>query len=283
MRPLVQIEPGRFISDFNRRPFPVRHHLVDHPAFGLERLVELARRLPPDAVEYNAGDLPITQDPRLTPKTGLSVEETIRRITDCRSWMVLKRVEHDPEYQRILDECLDPIAADVPGMRRRQGFVFISSPGAVTPYHIDHEYNFLLQVRGKKVISIFESSILSEQEIERFYRGEHRNLVFSEDHSAEARTFELAPGDGVHVPVNAPHYVRNGAEASVSFSITFRTPDGDRRSCVYQVNDRMRRLGIDPRPVGAVPLLDRAKHLGYALYERARRRLGRRRATTQHY
>jgi ribosomal protein L16 Arg81 hydroxylase len=273
--PHVEIEPRRFTSDFNRRPFSVRHGLANHPAFDLERLVELARRLPPTAVEYNAGDIPITHDPRSTPQTGLSVEETIRRITDCRSWMVLKRVEIDPEYRRILDECLDPMVPNVPGMRQRQGFVFISSPGSVTPYHIDHEYNFLLQVRGTKAISIFEREILSEQEIERFYRGEHRNLVFSEDRAHAANTFELTPGDGVHVPVNAPHYVRNGSEASVSFSITFRTPEGDRRSATYIVNDRLRRLGLSPRPVGSAPLLDRAKHLGYAVYERARRRLGR--------
>ncbi len=279
--PLVQLDPGRFTSDFNRRPFAVRHGLADHPAFGLERLVELARRLPAHAVEYNAGDLPITHDPRSTPQTGLSVEETIRRITDCRSWMVLKRVEIDPEYARILDECLDPMTAEVPRMRRRQGFVFISSPGAVTPYHIDHEYNFLLQVRGKKAISIFDPSILSEQQIERFYRGEHRNLELAADHAHVATRFELGPGDGVHVPVNAPHYVVNGPEASISFSITFRTPEGDRRSAIYVVNDRLRRLGLAPRPVGAAPWIDRAKHLGYAVYERARRRLARR-ATPPH-
>jgi hypothetical protein len=206
---LLDIDRSRFASDFNTRPFGVRHGLADHPAFQLERLVELARRLPPAAVEYNAGDLPLTQDPSLTPQTGLSIEETIRRIHDARSWMVLKRVELDPEYKRILDDCLDEIAPLAPGMRGRQAFVFISSPGSVTPYHIDHEYNFLLQIRGTKHMSIFDRSVLSEQEIERFYRGEHRNLVFDEARAADARTFELRPGAGVHVPVNAPHYVNN--------------------------------------------------------------------------
>jgi ribosomal protein L16 Arg81 hydroxylase len=149
--------------------------------------------------------------------------------------------------------------------------VFISSPGSVTPYHIDHEYNFLLQIRGTKQISIFDRDALSEEEVERFYRGEHRNLVFDDRRASEGRTFELSPGDGVHVPVNAPHYVKNGPAASVSFSITFRTPDGDRRSAVYRVNERMRSLGIQPRPVGKQPLVDRAKYLGYALYKRAQR------------
>lgn len=270
---LLDIDRGRITSDFNLRPFAIRHSLVDHPLFSLERLVELARRLPPAAVEYNAGDLPLTQDPNQTPRTGLSVEETIRRITEARSWMVLKRVEVDGEYRRVLDDCLDEVVPFAPGMRARQAFVFISSPGSVTPYHIDHEYNFLLQIRGTKTMSIFDRSVLSEQEVERFYRGEHRNLVFDERRADTARTFELAPGDGVHVPVNAPHYVKNGPLASVSFSITFRTPDGDRRSAVYRVNERMRAVGIHPRPVGATPLLDRAKYFSYAIYKRAQRRL----------
>ena len=273
--PLRELQPGRFAADFNRQPFQIKHDLAAHPAFALERLVELARKLPVDAVEYNAGDLPITQDPTKTPRTGLSIEETIQRITDCKSWMVLKRVEVDPTYARILDDCLDEIAPLAPGMRTRRAFIFISSPGSVTPYHIDHEYNFLLQIRGTKAMTIFDPAVLSEEAIERFYRGEHRNLVFDQSHAEKAQTFELTPGDGVHVPVNAPHYVLNGPAASVSFSITFRTPQGDRRSAVYQVNDRIRRLGLRPRPVGATALVDRAKYLGYALYERARKRLGR--------
>jgi len=273
--PLREIEPGRFNADFNRRPFQIRHDLVDHPAFTLERLVELARKLPPDQVEYNAGDLPLTQDPTKTPQTGLSIEETIRRINDCKSWMVLKRVEVDDTYKKALDDCLDQIEPLAPGMRTRRAFIFISSPGSVTPYHIDHEYNFLLQIRGTKQMTVFDPKVLPEEAIERFYRGEHRNLVFDQSLQDKAQTFNLQPGDGVHVPVNAPHYVLNGPKASVSFSITFRTPEGDRRSAVYEVNDKLRRFGLKPRPVGKTPIVDRAKYLGYALYERVHKRLGR--------
>jgi ribosomal protein L16 Arg81 hydroxylase len=267
----LDLDHARVRDDFNVKPFLVRHGLADHPAFTFERLLELSRRLPPEMVEYNAGDLPLTQDPTLTPRTGLSIDETIRRINDARSWMVLKRVEADAEYRRILDECLEHVMPLAPAMRQRQAFIFISSPGSVTPYHIDHEYNFLLQIRGTKQMSIFDRSVLAEETLERFYRGEHRNLVFDAERAGQGNTFELAPGQGVHVPVNAPHYVKNGPEASVSFSITFRTPQGDRRSTVYRVNERMRSIGIKPRPVGQAPLVDRAKHLGYALYKRAQR------------
>ena len=56
-----------FAHQFNRRPFFVDHRLVGHPLFELPRLVALAQALPPDEVEYNAGDVPVNADYRQTP------------------------------------------------------------------------------------------------------------------------------------------------------------------------------------------------------------------------
>src|SRR5437870_13222115 len=104
--PLLDIDADTFRACFDRRPFLISHHLTDHPLFALPRLVELAQRLPAKDVEYNAGNIPISLDPTLTPRNGLSVEETIRRIEDCRSWLVLKYVDQDPEYGALLERCL---------------------------------------------------------------------------------------------------------------------------------------------------------------------------------
>ncbi|HEX9602581.1 MAG TPA: hypothetical protein VF973_02440 [Myxococcales bacterium] len=87
---------------FNRKPFRIQHSLGGHPLFELPRLLQLARALPERFVEYNAGALPVGVRPEETPRTGLSAEETIRRIQACGSWMVLKRVEQDPEYGAVL-------------------------------------------------------------------------------------------------------------------------------------------------------------------------------------
>ncbi len=102
----LDIDAGLFRGKFDREPFLVRHHLCDHPLFALPRLLELARALPEAQVEYNAGDLPLSQDPKLTPRNGLSIEETVRRIAECRSWMALKNVETDPAYGELLHGCL---------------------------------------------------------------------------------------------------------------------------------------------------------------------------------
>ncbi len=272
-----EFDDSAFRANFNRMPFLVRHRLSDHPLFTLPRLIELARRLPAENIEYNAGNIPIFQDPSLTPRTGLSIEETIRRIEECNSWMVMKYVEDDPEYACLLRECLIEIGEHSepidPGMCRPEGFVFISSPGAVTPCHIDPEYNFLLQIRGRKFITIFDPAdrqVLSEEMLERYLAGSHRNLTLDAEQIGRGICFTLDPGDAVHVPVTAPHYVKVGAEVSVSFSITFRTPRSDRRTIVYTVNSYLRKKGLAPAPYGRSKVRDDIKYNSFRALRRVR-------------
>ena len=267
---LLDIDPQAFAAGFGRASFMLRHHLAGHFLFSLERLVALSRALPADKVEYNAGDLPISVDPAKTPRNGLSPEETIRRIRECRSWLVLKNVERDPAYRVLLERCLAEVNAlrgtPAPQMSDRRGFIFVSSPGAVTPYHMDPEENFLLQIRGHKTMHVFDPAdraVLSEQEIERFFSGAHRNLVFRDECQTRAQAFDLAPGRALHVPQTAPHWVQNGPEVSVSFSITFQTQASMRRKHAHRMNARLRRLGVEPRPVGQSPLRDNLKQLCY--------------------
>jgi hypothetical protein len=270
-----------FADAFCRRAFGMRHRLATHPLFDLARLVRLATSLPPTSVEYNAGDVPVSLDPHQTPHTGLSVEETVRRIEECRSWMVLKNVERDPEYAALLNDSIAEVVRTghprARGAAKLEAYVFISSPGAVTPYHMDPEWNFLLQIRGRKRLTVFpcDPDIVSEEELERFYSGAHRNLVFRSEYDRKALPFDLAPGDGVHVPVTAPHWVKVGSEVSVSFSITFQTPELYRRSTLYALNHERRARGKTPRPVGESPWLDSLRFNWYRVCRKLDRLLGR--------
>jgi hypothetical protein len=282
----LQIDPLRFQERFDRQPFLVRHRLHDHPLFALPRLIELARALPEDRVEYNAGDVPVSLDPSRTPRTGLSIDETIRRIEECRSWMVFKNVERDPAYAALLDTCLDQVREHSesawPGMGRREGFIFVSSPGSVTPYHMDPEHNFLLQMRGQKQVSLFDGEdreLLTERELEKFYARGHRNLILADANQPKAQVFALGSGDGLYFPVTWPHWVKNGSQVSVSFSITFRTASSDRREVLYRVNERLRRVGIHLPPVGRSELVDGAKYQAFRTLARAHRWFGGRGAT----
>jgi hypothetical protein len=259
----------------------VPHHLCGHELFSLARLVELSKRLPAAQVEYNAGEVPVGLDPARTPRNGLSPEETIRRIAECRSWLVLKNVERDPEYRLLLEACLAEVRAIstrlTEGMRDPHAFIFVSSPGAVTPYHMDPEENFLLQIRGTKTMSVFDRadrSVVSEPQIERFFTGAHRNLTWREDFQRRARTFDLRPGVALHVPFASPHWVQNGPEVSISFSITFNTRASMRTLHAHQMNARLRRWGVVPVPVGRSALRDSLKQLISRASARAGRWVG---------
>ncbi|HEY7189909.1 MAG TPA: cupin-like domain-containing protein [Vicinamibacterales bacterium] len=271
----LRFNPTNVRERFDRAPFLIEHNLADHPLLQLPRLMELSAALPAESVEYNAGNLPVNQDPKLTPRTGLTVSETLRRIEECNSWMVLKYVGQDPDYSRLLDACLDqiqPVVDDIcPGMTERHAFIFVSSPGAVTPYHVDFEYNFLLQVRGEKDITVFDPfdrSLLSEEQRERFCTGAPRNLVFRDHFSDKGHTFHLRPGVGVHVPLTSPHWVKVGPSVSISFSITFQSRVSDRRIGAHKTNALLRRLGMSPEEVGQSEMRDSLKYTAHRILRR---------------
>jgi Cupin-like domain len=278
-REWLELDADQFRAGFNRQPFMIGHHLAGHPLFELPQLLELAQRLPADCIAYNAGNVAVAEGLYRAPRTGLSVEETIRRIEACQSWMVLKHVELDAEYRALLDGCLDEVQQFseplAPGMRKREGFIFISSPRSVTPYHLDPEYNFLLQIRGSKRVHIWnpnDREVITDEDLEDFFTSEEQErLRFKDEYERKAFVFELTPGRGLHFPVTAPHWIENGEGVSVSFSATFRTPASERRAVVYGVNAALRRRGWEPTPAGRSAVLDTMKYHAGRVARRLRR------------
>lgn len=278
MQALLELDRQALVPSFDRRPFVVRHHVREDPLFTIPALVELARRLPESSVEYQSGRVPVGLDPAAAPKTGLSLAETLLRIDDCASWVVLKHVERVPAYRDLMLRALDEVAAAHPALPGRildpAAFVFVSSAASVTPYHIDPEHNFLLQIRGEKTMYVWDPAdrrAVPEEELERFHAGGHRNLAFADELQRQATRFDLVAGDALHVPTTAPHWVQNGGAVSVSLSVTFRTPDNYRREALYRINARLRRMRLRPRPPGSSPVADWVKLASFEALRRARR------------
>lgn len=275
---LLDVSPEVFQASFDRTPFTFGHRLAAHPLLTLPRLVELSAVLPASSIEYNAGSLPISMD-TAAPGNGLSIDETIRGIESHNSWMVLQNVEQDTAYRALLLECVGEISNVVAPIRSRalqpEAFIFISSASAVTPYHMDPEHGFLLQIVGDKTVTVFDGAdraIVSEHDLERFYSGvRHRHMTLHESAQRSARTFTLTPGNGVHIPVTFPHYVEVGAHYSISLSITFRTADLYRRANAYYVNGFLRHRGLHPRPPGAAAWSDAMKDRAARMLRGARR------------
>lgn len=271
----LDIDRAQFDANFPHTPFPVKHRLVDHPLFKIDRLLELAKSLPESHVEYNAGDIPLNMGSQASPRTGLSAEETIRRIQEAKSWMVIKNVEANPDYSALLDECLSQVhdwsEGVVSGMFNKEGFIFLSSPNSKTPFHVDPEHNFLLQIRGSKTVAIFDphdDAVATNEEIERGLYGGVRNLTYTPEKEKRAKLFDLTPGKGVHFPVAAPHWVKNGPEVSVSFSITFRSKQSEREEALRHFNLAMRNKGWTPSKLGQSVARDGLKYLMFRVVRR---------------
>ncbi len=255
---------------FPRAPFTLQHPYVQEARLALPAIVDLATRLPPDKVEYNLGDLDVHQDPSATPGNGLTIAQTLERIESCRSWMVLKNIERAPAYQALLAESLagvdDLVRPVFPSVFGVEGFVFVSSAGSVTPFHLDPEHNFLCQIRGTKTVHVWDPDdqlVLPRPRLEASCLGAHRNLDYAPSFQARARSFTLRPGDALYIPVWAPHWVENGPEVSISYSFTFRSDQSERRRKLNFVNGLLRRAGLEPRPEGAAPGRDRLKVAAY--------------------
>jgi hypothetical protein len=279
---MLDIDIETFKSDFNRYAFKVRHHLADDSRFSIPSLIELSKRLPEESIRYNSGGIPVGTGLYEAPQTGLSKEETLRRIQECKSWMVLKNVEQVPEYAELLNGCLDvaePLCTAAGyGMFKREAFIFVSSPGSVTPFHIDPEHNFLLQIQGKKTISILDRvgrPLLQEHEFEDFFTNSHYSPEFKEEYKQAASKFDLLSGEGLHFPVTTLHWVENGDEVSVSLSITFRSVQAERRGIIYEVNHKLREWGINPSPYGSAPARDAAKYFAFRALRRTRNMISR--------
>ncbi|WP_157218054.1 cupin domain-containing protein [Flavisphingomonas formosensis] len=267
---------------YPERPGILTHRLAGHPLFTLEALIELAARMRPIDVEQNIGDLPVGIDPAEVRHNGLSIADTIRSIEQNGSWMVLKFVEQDPAYRALLEEILaeiEPLVARRTGaMIKREGFIFLSSPNAVTPFHFDPEHNILLQLRGCKTMTVFpagDAEIAHGSQHEAFHRGGHRNLPFQTVFETKGRSLAIGPGEAVYVPVKAPHWVRNGPDPSISFSVTWRSEWSYREEDAHSFNHLLRRMGLDPALPGRFPRQNRAKSFAWRAIRRARRVLRR--------
>ncbi len=278
-----------FAAAYPRRSAPVAHHLQDHPLFALDALADLAARLPESHVEHSRGDLAVDQDPDAIERVALTPAEIVRTIADNGCWMVLKKVDVDPAYAALIDACLADIAGIVApatgAYLRREAFVFLSAPNSVTPFHMDPEHNILLQIAGQKTMHVYpadDPAIVSQIQHEAFHRGgHHRNMRHDPTFDAAARTFAMDPGDAVYVPVKAPHWVKNGAVPSISFSITWRSTLSDGEARLHRVNAGLRKVGLEPAAPGSAPLVDGAKVAAHRVAKRgsavARKLLGRRR------
>ena len=266
--PVITAANDALRRDFPSKPFAIRHKLAGHPLLTLPRIAELASELPRDLIEYNSGQVAISQDPDAIPHLDLDPAEVVKRIETAGAWMVLKRVENSPEYRKLLQDTLLSVARargfnsllDA-GFEQVEGFLFVSSPNSTTPFHLDSEDNFFVHIHGEKFFTILDNtdrSVVSDDEIERSMT-KHRNLKYDERFAPHGREFHLLEGDGCYVPYQWPHWVRTAGRYSISMAITWKTREVRRLNDLHFFNSMLRSIGLPQPPPGRQPMRDALK------------------------
>ncbi|MEO6925805.1 MAG: cupin-like domain-containing protein [Rhodanobacter sp.] len=266
---------------------PVRHQLMEHSLLQLSALVELGKRLEASGrVRTHSGsakaETSFNDAPQLHPNR-MSAVDTLEGIGDANAWMSLLNVQSDPIYRTLVDEVLDDLKPGVdqfdPGMCYRGGWIFVTSPHAVTPFHFDKEHNFLLQLRGHKRLYVWDhrdTAVVSEHARDHFHRTHSRELLhWREEFRERAQVFDLTPGMGAYMPSTSPHMVENGDEPSITMSFTYYTKATRNRALLHRTHDMMRGIGWTPPAVGRFPILDGATAMAARVYA-GTKRVGRR-------
>ncbi len=265
---------------------PVEHDFAGHPAMTMAALRALAHRLcatgqcraiPPQTTQASAFD----HQPAATDSAG--IDRVFDAIDQPGAWLALYNVESDPQYAAFLDQvrvAFEPlIAPEQTGVYNVGGFVFISCAPSVTPFHIDRENNFWLQIQGNKTISVWpanDPAIISNEASEKFILNRDLDAVKLRDSIASRRhDFPMSAGNGLYFPSLTPHMTRFDSPAdgvssvpSISVGVVFYTDQTRQASRILALNRILRRAGFSPRPpkranaLQPAPLRDRLKALG---------------------
>lgn len=273
--PVLAEDIARSSESFGRRPFLLKHNLASSDLFQLPRLEVLARTI---HAAKNAGRNKDAQlrPMKFAPTDGPRGAEWNRKFSldfsECewdaqfgqffseiasetsRSWLMLSSAnEVDPAYDEVIQQAITEVAFHFGQPLNEITWyglsIVVTSPGVVTPYHNDHEQNFLLQIRGGKDVWLYDqedSLVLPQETIENFYSGNVVAARYREELEGHGTIYHIEPGVGVHIPLLAPHSLKIGNELSISVSIAFDTRSMDDLGHVHQANWFLRGMGFKP-------------------------------------
>lgn len=291
-QPLICFEESIATDQLDRAGFTFRHKLLGHPSLSLENLGRVLPTLPKNQVMFSKTSLANGDDFETTFRSrprGHSIEETIETIRTSASYIMVQAPEVDPSFADLHKQ----LKADVETLMRRRGiggeamsaklYLFIASPNAVTPFHIDRYSTILMQFSGNKTVTVFpqwDDRVVSAPNREAYVDYEHTQLPWSKDIDSLGHAFSFSPGDSLHIPFVAGHHVKNGSDdVSISMSIIFNTEESmmwRRAICFnHHMRKRLAMLGMQPFPVGATAWRDQARSGMYRVGEKMLRVLGR--------
>ena len=281
----IQCSSNVFNENLNRLPYEFTHKLVDSPLFELSRLVDLAEKVATRRnphliggdVYFNEGLIEPEHKPLRPDMPRTAVVDLIRKIDTKQAWIILKHVEREEGYREVLENCIcDILQLTGNGLLRKikwfEAILFITSPNRITEYHLDREVSWVLQLQGDKEIHLYDrgdKQIVPDEELEIYWAADNRAARYKPEFESRAFVYKMQPGTGVHIPINAPHWLQNKNNISVTLNVNFQFHD-QYWANLYRANYYLRRAGLTPHPPGVHPVSDRLKGLAYTVVQRAK-------------
>jgi hypothetical protein len=152
------------VSLLDKTPFPFKQRFADHPSLTLDSITKAIPELDKNLVFFSGRKMERGEDFEKAITEGRkaqSIEAVIESLPTSSSYIMLREPESHPAFKELHAELVADITKTI--QARGQGsapidprsYIFISSPGSITPFHFDRASNFLLQIKGSKEVAVF--------------------------------------------------------------------------------------------------------------------------------
>ena len=243
-------------AKWQTEPLNLRHRLHQHPLFSFEALADLIDGYPRE--HYALVEMGPQGSPRRLWREGdlggMPGRQVIDAIQNGRMWLNLRNVAHVAQpYGNLLKDIFDEISVRVPGYTTfdHTSGILISSPNAQVYYHCDLPGQSLWQIHGRKRVYVYPNTapFLTPEQLENIALfAVEVDMRYDPDFDRHAKVFEIAGGDMLHWPLNAPHRVENLDCLNVSMTMEYWTEAIRRRQMINMANGILRhKLGVTPR------------------------------------
>jgi hypothetical protein len=194
-----------------------------------------------------------------SPEFRQKIEQALDTLDVSDARIKISGIAEYLDYGSVIRQITDEISTAT-GIDFRKKFypctatVLLSSPGTSTPYHIDSEYNFLVQLQGDKLFHSWDGTnrkIVPSAHLEEYWQG----IAFRERTTEPPQVFQLQEGNGIYNPPFFPHEVYTCSQPAASISLGF-DPIASEEPEIHRMNSVMRKLHLHPAPIHAHPARD---------------------------
>lgn len=258
-------------TKIDREPFRLTHKLANHPALELENLAEVILQHPKEKVMFSKGlDLTANFDRALVEdRKKFDLKEIVETIRTSNSYIALRNPELHPSFKELFADVVHDVETIMKENKTGDKailpmlWLFIASPGAVTPFHFDRYSNYIMQIRGSKELAVFPpvlEELVSSADAEAYLDWGGHAPEWKEELDHHAHKFNFNVGEAVHIPYTSGHYVKNGLDdISITLSVFYHSNETLKWSRAMRLNNRLRNKGFNPRPVRQSAALDQFK------------------------